>query len=131
MDAKESPILPLTEQSWRKLWEVLDHHKKRWTPQHALNRLFGEHYPGVKLPPLSPETATVREAEWSTEQLDATVRPDRETTGPARFDAPVVVVMWKGRPHLVDGRRRVNHWVAVRSSELHPVLIIEPASPAA
>lgn len=67
----------------------------------------------------------------STEQPEATVHPDKETTGPARFDVPVVVVIWKGRPHLVDGRRRVNHWVAVRSSELHPVLIVEPASPPA
>jgi hypothetical protein len=53
---------------------------------------------------------------------------DRNTTGPNRFDVPVVVVVWEGAAHLVDGRRRVNHWVKKRSMELHPVLIVEPSS---
>jgi hypothetical protein len=84
--------------TWERLWTVLDHHKKRATPQHALNRLFGEHFPGSKLPDLPPATATVRQEEWSTAELDATIRPDRITAGPKRFDVPVVVVIWNGKP---------------------------------
>src|SRR5678815_1887109 len=89
----------MSDAPWPRLWEVLDHHKKRWTPQHALNRLFGEHYPGTKLPQLSPENATVREERWSTKRLDATVRPDRETKGPNRLDLPVAVSYTHLRAH--------------------------------
>ena len=109
------------------MWSVLDYHKKKATPEHALNRLFREHHPGVLVVPhLSPSTATVRREGWSTEQLNGTVRKDRTTIGPARTDVPVVVVQWKGKPFLVDGRRRLNQWVQQRSTLVHEVFVIEP-----
>jgi len=106
---------------------VLDYHKKKATPEHALNRLFREYHPGVlDVPYLSPSTATVRTERWSTEQLNTTVRRDRTTIGPARTDVPVVVVQWKDKPFLVDGQRRVNQWVQQHSALVHEVFVVEP-----
>lgn len=109
---------------WEPVWKVLDHHKKKFTPQHALNRLFHEQRSDG--PHLTPSTATVQKQFWSIHQLDRTIRKDSVTTGPAMLDVPIVVVRWDGKDYLIDGRRRVNTWVKKGSQKLHDVLLIQP-----
>jgi hypothetical protein len=126
-DPADNPWKKISEQEivWNRVWGILDYHKKNATPLFALNRLFREQVSNA--PGISTSTATVRLEQWTTGQLDQTVRKDRSTTGPARLDVAVVVVQWKGVFYLIDGRRRVNTWVAKEDRALHDVFIVEPS----
>jgi hypothetical protein len=108
------------------LWDLvhgtLTPKKSDASPNSCLNRLTNERLSrnGISL---NPETATVREEVWRTEQL---LRFDRKHERMHDFedDRPLVAVEHSGRCILIDGNHRVTRWLASNEAREHRVLII-------
>ncbi len=112
---------------WGELNGLMCYHRKRRddSPMVAVNRLFGEFFSGNNPPvTITEDNTAISRVEWLTAQLDKIERKDRTAVGSKGLFCPVVVVEHRGAKYLIDGRRRVNQWVAEQSSEPHSVLLL-------
>jgi len=97
------------------------------TPIKALNRLFKEYWPqNVEIPEIHVSDLVIEKQQWDIDKLQKIKRKDKTTTSEKvkNSKCPVVVLVWKGENYLIDGRRRINTWIADNDSELHYVILL-------
>lgn len=114
---------------WGELNGLMCYHQKRHdpSPMAAVNRLFGEFFHS-KRPPvaITEQNTVISRGQWSPQELDAIERKDLPKLGSKGLFCPAVVVEYGGAKYLIDGRRRVNQWVAEKSClESHAVLLLK------
>jgi hypothetical protein len=113
---------------WAEAYEAFTWHQPHLpdpTEQMALDRLAWK----CTRESFNPDTCDIHEETLSLEALkqlevyskDDTVadKPDKE---------PIVVLLYKGRRLVIDGRRRVNRWIEQKDHTPRRALIITPKS---
>lgn len=113
---------------WDELMRLMAHHQKRTdaTPLAALNRIFRELVPpqfGAFVVDLKSCKANREQFSW--EQLSDLVRKDTTAMEPSHVGDPIIVVAIENNMYVVDGRRRVNRWVAKRCSGYLEAIVVQ------
>ena len=123
----------LTSERWEELSAVLRNHseKKRESTEQSLNRLIKksiEFRSDPARPVLSKATVHIAKEKRSTAQLEKLLGVERVTSRPSfNTEGPVVVFSHGGREALLDGGRRINHWVRTKDENDHWVLLVSVA----
>ena len=69
---------------------------------------------------------TIREEIFDLESLRRLTIFDKKDSSPHRDCEPIVVLSFKGEQYVIDGRRRVNAWLAAGKPQSRRAIVIEP-----
>ena len=121
----------MADKLWTEVEETLLYHAVGGPPMKCLNRLFrkaktSQGESDADLPSLNKGNCSITREQWTTEQLEAIPRDRHTRTKPGMVDPPIIVVMYRERPFLIDGQTRINLWNQNKDDGLHDVLVIEP-----
>ncbi len=105
------------------------------TPEQTLNRLwirhvgaqrsiFGDAFADEAPRMLTDRNVAMTIEHWSTVGLSALFPKDSTSGDPRDESAPPVIVRFRVRSCLIDGRRRVAKWQRERSPDIHSVHVL-------
>jgi hypothetical protein len=105
------------------------HDKKKIGTIATLNRIWRTH-PGIadpsQLPILSLDNVRCSCEKWNLAQMKALLHAGHLTDQEPRvLGFPIVVIRWRETNYLVDGRRRINHFIRMNDSSPHDILLLE------
>ena len=114
---------------WDELCEVLRFHRPSDSCEETLNGIWRKN-PFIKdqrrLPHLTHNNVRLLRETWSLDRFAELVdhRGLKTDLEPHALTGPIVVVRWAENDYLMDGRKRINHWIRDGGVEQKPVLIV-------
>jgi len=117
-----------------KLFEAVDrtmncHDKQKVGTIATLNRIWRTH-PGIddsmQLPDITLDNVRCSYEKWNLSQMAALLHAGHVTDkNPRMLGFPIVVIRWRGTDYLLDGRRRINHFIRTSDTSVHDILLLE------
>lgn len=114
---------------WEELCSIISHHSKgEPSCEKVLRRLFHKALAFHRIderPDLKQSGLTVRREHRQRVALGSLLTEGHRTEDePQMEDRAIVVVVWRGKELLIDGRRRINRWLRTGAAGEHPVLVV-------
>jgi hypothetical protein len=105
------------------------HDKQKIGMVATLNRIWRKH-PGIddpaQLPVITLDNVRCVYEKWSLSEMAALLHARHVTDkNPRVLGFPIVVIRWRGTNYLVDGRRRINHFIRTNDASSHDILLLE------